>query len=683
MVAKMHLNKVVKHIVVLVLLLNFGCNNSNELLKIDRKNSFLNFSENILDYRVTPKDSLDKSGLMFSDQGAWFGYGFPKTSKHSIGFSGPFLMTQQNGVWSSKSLSKLHLSTEHNSENIIDFENDLIQQNSYSSHLEQLFKNENIELKQELVFISGHTAIQKTLIKNMSNSHIQVNASIHGEVSNIGILLSVENNAVKMISEKSSSIGYIQTNNNIQSIDISNESKFYTIQMKPFGILPNETKEIVITHTFIFPEYSWKEEKKLINSVNFDSIMNVRKREKNNQLKLLIENRKPQLMDDKYAEVLAKAHLTLQNNWRIPAGEIKHDGLFPSYHYEWFNGFWSWDSWKHAVGLSYFNVELAKNQMRAMFDFQRPDGFIVDCVFRDTLIEKHNYRDTKPPLSAWAVYKIFERDEDLSFIKEIYPKLKKYHQWWYNDRDHDRDGLCEYGSTDGTLIAAKWESGMDNAIRFDDSQILKNKEGAFSLNQESVDLNAYLFAEKLYLSTLAKALQKTDEAKRFETEASLLKTQIQSQFYDDEDGWFYDTNLEGDTFIKGEGSEGWTALWAKAATQKQAEAVKNNMMNPEKFYTKIPFQTMSADHEKFNPLKGYWRGPNWLDQAYFGVKVLRNYGFNEEADKATIQILEGAEGVLGKGKSIRENYHPITGEGLNAQNFSWSAAHIIMLLIND
>ena len=167
----------------------------------------------------------------------------------------------------------------------------------------------------------------------------------------------------------------------------------------------------------------------------------------------------------------------------------------------------------------------------------------------------------------------------------------------------------------------------------------------------------------------------------YTAEAEILKSRIQNQFYDEKDGWFYDTNLEENTFIKGEGSEGWTALWANAATQEQAESVKNNMMNPNKFYTKVPFQTMSADHEKFNPLNGYWRGPNWLDQAYFGVKALRNYGFNEEADKATIQILEGAEGVLEKGKSIRENYHPITGKGLNAENFSWSAAHIIMLLM--
>ena len=107
------------------------------------------------------------------------------------------------------------------------------------------------------------------------------------------------------------------------------------------------------------------------------------------------------------------------------------------------------------------------------------------------------------------------------------------------------------------------------------------------------------------------------------------------------------------------------------------------MMNPAKFYTYVPFQTMSADHPKFDPLKGYWRGPNWFDQSYFGTKGLRNYGFNEEADKATKQILRGAQGLLDKGMSIRENYHPLTGIGGNAKNFSWSAAHIIMMLLDE
>lgn len=653
----------------LIIVIVTGCQNESKLIS---ENKTIVEVENILDYKITPKKPFDKRGLMFSDQGAWFAYSFPDTISSYGGFSGPFLMTQQNGVWSSANLAQLFLN------NVVW---NSIETKSYSSHLEQTFKNENLKLTQQLVFSSGHTALIKSTITNIGKETIAI--TTHWENQPLladGLKLSSENNEITIASTKSNAIGHIifPTETSIKNTDST-----YITASENITLKPNQSKEIIVSQTFIFPEYSWEHEKETLATISFDSIVNFRKTEKETQLSALINKLKPVFKDSIYKQVLAKAQVTLQNNWRIAAGELKHEGLFPSYHYEWFHGFWSWDSWKHAVGLSHYNTDLAKNQLRAMFDFQHEDGFIVDCVYRDTTIEAHNYRDTKPPLSAWAVAKIFEKDKDTAFVKEFYPKLKKYHEWWYNKRDHDKDGLCEYGSTDGTLIAAKWESGMDNAIRFDDSKILKNEEGAYSLDQESVDLNAYLYAEKIYLITLAEVLNLTEDVETYKKEASILKTKMQQQFFDKEDGWFYDTNLEGTNFIKGEGSEGWTALWANAATQEQAEAVKNKMMNPEKFYTKVPFQTMSADHPKFDPLKGYWRGPNWLDQAYFGVKGLRNYGFDKEADMATVQILKGAEGVLGKGKSIRENYHPITGEGLNAQNFSWSAAHIIMLLTEE
>ncbi len=669
-------------LILLCLLYLFNCTQQSKTDNICVEKNDLDTGKNILDYRVTPRDSIDRSGLMFSDQGAWFAYGLQKTNKNLIGFSGPFLMTQQNGVWSSVILSRLSIFEGAHNERLISFENDLIEQDSYISHLEQLFQNEKISVKQELLFSSGHTAWQRFTITNISDIQIDMNTSIQGGVYDIGIEFSKEDDHIKLVSKNTNAIGYISLSEKFDHVDILDNNRFYSYD-KVFELKPNKTKEIIVSQTFIFPEYSWKDEKEMIKDIDFDSVLHTRKQQKNSELKSIIENIKPQFRDIKYQEVLAKSHLTLQNNWRIPAGELKHEGLFPSYHYEWFNGFWSWDSWKHAVGLSYYNPRLAKNQMRAMFHFQKDDGFIVDCVYRDTTIEAHNYRDSKPPLSAWAVARIYDKDKDIEFVKEFYPKLKKYHSWWYKKRDHDQDGLCEYGSTDGSLIAAKWESGMDNAIRFDDSKILKNEEGAYSLDQESVDLNAYLYAEKVYLMSLAEVINNLEDVTYYKQQAEDLKLRIQSQFYDTRDGWFYDTNLEGTAFIKGEGSEGWTPLWANVATQAQAESVKNKMMNPKKFYTKVPFQTMSADHERFDPLQGYWRGPNWLDQAYFGVKGLRNYGFNDEADRATKQIIEGAEGILGKGKSIRENYHPLTGEGLNAQNFSWSAAHLIMLLVDD
>ncbi len=668
-------------IVTLTLVLSCG---QNDAKKADKaaKTDYLSLSENILDFRGTPKNRIERDMLMFSDQGAWFAYGLPDSTSSYGGFSGPFLMTQENGVWISPNLTRLQLTSGSSNMKTMDWESDLHEQKAFTDRLQQTYKNNDLQVEQELVFLSGHTALQRTTITNASDSDIDLNCRFLGELFTSEIYASQENEYIKLESSKSDALGYVRLINLPSEISVR-DSLSFEVNPEPITLPPNRSQELIIAQTFIFPEYSWEKERQRISKIDFDSILKARKLEKESELAALVKNRKVNFTDSQYATVLAKAQLTLQNNWRIPAGELKHQGLFPSYQYEWFHGFWSWDSWKHAAGLSFYNPQLAKDQIRAMFDFQQEDGFIVDCVYRDTTIEAHNYRDTKPPLSAWAVAKILKRDHDMDFVREMYPKLKKYHAWWYDKRDHDQDGICEYGSTDGTVLAAKWESGMDNAIRFDDSKILKNKEGAYSLDQESVDLNAYLFAEKLYLATLAEALGKQEEAKTYREEAELLKKRIQIQFYDREDGWFYDTNLEGNRFIKGAGSEGWTALWAKAATQDQATAIKAKMMDPEKFYTQVPFQTMAKDHPKFDPLNGYWRGPNWLDQAYFGVKGLRNYGFDTEADKATAQILKGAGGVLEKGKSIRENYHPLTGEGREAHNFSWSAAHIIMLLMQD
>ncbi|MBG6133715.1 putative isomerase [Aquimarina sp. EL_43] len=667
------MNKNALFILISVLISCFGCKKQTKATPaVVTPKKYLSYSKNILNYSVTPKDSIDKSGLMFSDQGAWFAYSFPDSISPSPGFSGPFLMTQQNGIWSSKMLVKL---------NIEGISWSAYKTTAYNSHLEQILTNNDLILKQKLVFASGHSALIQYTLTNKTDRTIDLTYNWKNQqLLTKTLRLESTENKITIRSSKSNAMGYIVFPDETK---ITNTDSSYVTNNQQLQLKPKTSKEIVVSQTFIFPEYSWEEEQKTITTIDFDTTLRKRSIEKETQLTSLIDARKEKYQEDKYAKLMAKAHLTLQNNWRIAAGEIQHEGLFPSYHYKWFNGFWSWDSWKHAVGLSYYNTELAKKQMRLMFEFQNEDGFVADCVYRDTSIEDHNYRDTKPPLSAWAVVKIYEKDHDLDFVKELYPKLKKYHYWWYQKRDHDKDGLCEYGSTDGSLVAAKWESGMDNAIRFDDSKILKNEEGAYSLDQESVDLNAYLYAEKLYLEKLAEAIQKNDDVKQYLAEAKKLKETIQNQFYDPADGWFYDTNLDGTTFIKGEGSEGWTPLWANVATQKQAEAVKNKMMNPNKFYTKMPFQTMSADHPKFDPLKGYWRGPNWLDQSYFGVKGLRNYGFDKEADQATAQIIEGAEGLLEKGKAIRENYHPLTGQGLHAQNFSWSAAHIIMLLIKE
>jgi len=387
-------------------------------------------------------------------------------------------------------------------------------------------------------------------------------------------------------------------------------------------------------------------------------------------------------LNQKDKMLASKCIQTLVSNWRSPAGELKHAGLFPSYAYGGFHGFWAWDSWKHAVALVGFEAELAKDQVRAMFDFQDEYGMIADCIFRDTLIEKHNWRDTKPPLAGWAIKRIFDETNDTAFVREMFPYLIRYHEWWYTNRDYNRNGLCEYGSTDGTRVAAAWESGMDNAVRFDSARLVRINEHAWSLTQESVDLNAYLYAEKGFLAGMAEALGDEECAIRFGKESVELKDKIQKIFYDDESGYFYDISTIDGSYIKIIGPEAWITMWAGIADSLQAASVVEKIMDTMHFNTFVPFPTLSASHPNFNPERGYWRGPVWLDQAYFALEGMRHYGYEDEYRFMKNKLLTNAEGLIGSGEAIRENYHPLSGKGLNANHFSWSAAHLMLLLKN-
>jgi putative isomerase len=161
-------------------------------------------------------------------------------------------------------------------------------------------------------------------------------------------------------------------------------------------------------------------------------------------------------------------------------------------------------------------------------------------------------------------------------------------------------------------------------------------------------------------------------------EANALGERIRETFFHEESGFFYDVRLETKEHIRVEGPEGWIPLWAGVATEDQAREVARVMMDPRKFLGVVPLPTLAMDHPEFDPSNGYWRGPVWLDQAYFGIQGLLDYGMEDEARELSRRLVDHAEGLTGRGP-VFENYHPETGEGLNAPHFSWSAAHLLML----
>jgi glycogen debranching enzyme len=71
----------------------------------------------------------------------------------------------------------------------------------------------------------------------------------------------------------------------------------------------------------------------------------------------------------------------------------------------------------------------------------------------------------------------------------------------------------------------------------------------------------------------------------------------------------------------------------------------------------------------------YWRGPIWADLNWLLGRGLRQQGLDEQADELDRTTLE-----LVSRFGMREYYDPITGEGLGAADFSWTAAAVIDIL---
>lgn len=592
----------------------------------------------IINISHTPTGQERQIGC-FTDQGAWMGFTLPEHNKPTGGFCGPFSI---NGRWwvakSVVSLSSEGQPLVHEWSNYVPGKIDLCLKS----------KDDNVE--EQLLFVNSRTAllhISHTNEHRLTFSALDPHQTLTVKVeSNHVILGGLPGETVMLTFPPSTELGVVGNNYR--------------------ATLPEGIEEVDVAVSILLPGDYLDVQKCYANSLlgNYykyecDNLMRW-----NGYLNKVLRSDMPA----NYNRVAAKAITTLVSNWRCQRGGLLHDGIVPSHAVGYFIGCWAWDCWRFSAAMASFFPELAKDNIRVMFDYQQSDGMVIDCIYVDP--RENNARDSKPPLACWAVDRVFEETGDTAFVREMYPKLLSYYRWWYRQRDHNANGICEFGSTDGTLEAAAWESGMDNAIRFDGAKMLHNGGAAWSINQESVDLNAYLAYEYTLLKKFATLLGITfDEPD--------LRDKIADYFFDGVEGYFFDRRLSDGSFVREPGCEGYLPFWTRIATRTQWLKARRLLENPHKFSTYIPFPTIAADNPKY-AADGYWRGPIWLDQTYYAIEAFRNYDKPSKADYYTRCVFDRLQGLLGDAP-IYENYDTFTGRPLQASHFSWSAAHLLLL----
>ena len=641
--------------------------------------------KNLVDLRFSPFFNNGNVPTFISDLGAWHIYSQPADTSEYGNFNGPFLINLGGALLPnggqrvlipptpSKNFAKLRIIADGK---IYDPARSVKATfNYYPGMAEQKYEFDDLSFKLQLFYIDCRTAMIKTSILNSSKKSKNIRLQWSGKLlSGFEASLSALKNGITLQFNGKKSL-FCKEWLGAESVGcvISNDKRQYVAETtNSTNISPGEQKDFFNCDIYLFD----KNLDSVREAKDVDSALKANTDRWNGYLDKVLTSKSKWLQQDRYRRLAAKSLLVLASNWRTASGDLLHDGIMPSI--TTFDGFWAWDSWKQASACAIFAPELAKSGIRSMYDYQDKAGMIPDCIFSDK--SRNNNRNTKPPLSVWAVWNIFLKTKDTTFLKEMYPKMVKYNKWWYKYRDHDKNMLCEFGSTEGSTQAAKWESGMDNAVRFDGATMVKNADNAWSLKQESVDLNSFLYLEKILLANISKVLGNRDFV-TFLADAAVIKEKINQFMFDDESCFYYDIKLGDKQKIKVMGSEGWDPLWVNVANINQAKAVLKAITDSTKFNGYLPFSTCSASDAGFDP-KGYWRGPVWLDQAAFGIEGLKNYGFDTQADQLFEKLANRAEGMLTDG-ALREDYNSTNGKGQGAYHFGWSAAHILMLLTSE
>ena len=361
----------------------------------------------------------------------------------------------------------------------------------------------------------------------------------------------------------------------------------------------------------------------------------------------------------KYQEKYAFAWWVLLNNIVFPQDFLTRITVMPSKAY--YIGAWLWDSALHAIALSNLDAKLAQDQIKLFYDHQLPDGMLPDAIYDEGIVAEIDHpikaRVTKPPIMAWAIGKLYEKNPDKLFIEQIYPHLVRENAWWFSQNDLDANGLVEY--------THPYSSGLDDSPLWDGEMPV-----------ESPDINTYLYLQMENLAWMAEVLEKSEEAIVWKSRSKALLERIISVMWDEDKGLFLAKH-------NGQPVDVVTPfnlfpLWTGNLPEEKIEMIIKNLVDPELFWKKHAIPTVAFNDEKFDANR-MWRGPIWANINYFIIEALQRNDKKELARQLREKTLE----LIANSPGIYEYYNPITGNPPQtaAPVFSWTAAVFIELTI--
>jgi glycogen debranching enzyme len=324
-------------------------------------------------------------------------------------------------------------------------------------------------------------------------------------------------------------------------------------------------------------------------------------------------------------------------------------------------GVWQWDAFFHALAYRHVEKHLAHDQIRIVLDHQREDGMIPDAIHDEGTVTRLNFPVdadvTKPPLIAWAAYKLYEHDGDREFLDEVYEPIVRWNNWWFQQNDIDGNGLCEYQHP--------FSSGLDDSPLWDDGMPV-----------EAPDLNTYLYLQQESLAKIARVLGNEQDAEMWGGRARAIARRLLELTWDAESGFFWARRNGSRVNVRTPFN--LFPLITGQMPPEISDRLVAHLTDERQFWSRYPVPSVAMDDPKYNPLK-MWRGPTWVNVNYLLIEGLQRSGYADLAHELRQRTLD----LINSRDDIYEYYHPVNGENppSAASMFGWSSSVFIDLAI--
>jgi neutral trehalase len=342
-----------------------------------------------------------------------------------------------------------------------------------------------------------------------------------------------------------------------------------------------------------------------------------------------------------------------------------------------------WNSFFNALLLSVESVKHAKDVIRSVLETQYPNGNIPHWKGKSGGTPDRS----QPPIGSFVVWKCFQRDGDMEFLRYAYPYLKRWHAFWKTKkrngqarRDGNRDGLMEWGSDTGLIASwipawerdasgetrASWESGQNDLPNWDRAAY---SEATGTLTMNCVDLNSLYALDAWCMAQMARILKNDQEFTSYTEEYEQMKALINDRLWNDADGFYYDRYWDG-RFSSKKAASNFYPLLAKIPDQDRALLLRKRLLNEEEFWGEYVVPTISRDDQEFAD-QDYWRGKIWSPTNYLIYQGLKAYGFDAVASEFAKKSAELFMRSWVNFQLCPENFDSRTGESGRLRYQSW------------